>query len=52
MIISKIFALTNVLFNQDCKLSYFCENLSKYEENQMKSENYGIKMFKKLEKMV
>jgi hypothetical protein len=39
-----------VCFNQDYKLSYFRENLSKYEENQMKSENHGIKMSKKLKK--
>jgi hypothetical protein len=50
MIKSKILAPIDGLFNQDYKLSYFCENLSKYEENQMKSENYGIKTFKKLKK--
>jgi hypothetical protein len=44
--------ITNFSYNtnQDYKLSYFCENLSKYEENQIKSENYGTKMFKKIEK--
>ena len=38
MINKKILAPNNDLFNQDYKLSYFCESLSKYGENQMKSE--------------
>jgi transposase-like protein len=50
MTIRKILAPSNDLFNQDNKLSYFCESLSKYEENQMKLENNNIKLSKKLKK--
>jgi hypothetical protein len=50
MIKSKILTPSNNLFNQDYKLSYFCENLSKYEENQMKVDNSDIKRSKKLKK--
>lgn len=39
MLNKKTLAPNNSLFNQDYKLSYFCENLSQYEENQVKSEN-------------
>ena len=52
MINYKILAPVNDLFNQDYKLSYFCENLSKYEEHQLKVDNSGIKRSKKLKKMV
>jgi hypothetical protein len=48
MTINKILAPNNDLFNQDYKLSYFSESLSKYEENQVKSENNNVKRFKKL----
>jgi len=47
---SKILAPNNDLFNKDYKLSYFCENLSKYEENQTKNENNTVKRTKKLNK--
>jgi hypothetical protein len=47
---TKILAPSNDLFNQDYKLSYFCESLSKYEENQLKSENSNFKRSKKLKK--
>jgi hypothetical protein len=50
MINRKILAPSNDLFNQDYKLSYFCESLSKYEENQIKSENSNFKRSKKLKK--
>jgi transposase-like protein len=50
MINRKILAPSNDLFNQDYKLSYFCESLSKHEENQIKSENNDVKRFKKLKK--
>jgi transposase-like protein len=46
----KILAPSNDLFNQDYKLSYFCENLSKYEENQVNVSNSSIKRSKKLKK--
>jgi hypothetical protein len=48
MINSKILAPNNNLFNRDYKLSYFCESLSKYEENQLKSDNGNIIRSKKL----
>ena len=48
MITSKILAPKNGLFNQDYKLSYFCESLSKYEENQIKTQNNNVKRTKKL----
>ena len=35
---------------KDYKLSYFCENLSKYEENQVKNGNSGAKRTKMLKK--
>jgi len=44
----KILAPDNDLFNQDNKLSYFCENLSEYEEKHVKLENTPIKRSKKL----
>jgi hypothetical protein len=50
MLNTKILAPNNDLFNQDYKLSYFCENLSKYEENQIKSADNNVKRFKKLKK--
>jgi len=46
----KILAPSNDLFDQDYKLSYFCESLSKYEENQLKSGNDNLKRSKKLKK--
>ena len=52
MVNKKILAPNSDLFNQDYKLSYFCESLSKYEENQMKSGNNSFKRSKKLKKMV
>ena len=48
----KILAPNSDLFNQDYKLSYFCESLSKYEENQVKTKNNNIIRSKKLKKMV
>ena len=50
MINKKILAPNNDLFNQDYKLSYFCESLSKYEENQVKTKNNNIIRSKKLKK--
>jgi hypothetical protein len=50
MINSKILAPSNNLFNQDYKLSYFCESLSQYEENQLKVDSFDIKRSKKLKK--
>ena len=50
MINRKILVSNNDLFNQDYKLSYFCESLSKYEENHVKTENNHIIMSKKLKK--
>lgn len=50
MINTKILAPDNGLFNQDYKLSYFSESLSKYEENQMNLGNNNVKRSKKLKK--
>jgi len=44
----KTHAPNKSMFNQDYKLSYFCESLSKYEENQIKLENTSIKRLNKL----
>jgi hypothetical protein len=46
MINTKIPAPNNSLFNQVYKLSYFSENLSKYEENQLKLGNSNLKCLK------
>jgi len=45
---TKILAPNNDLFNQDNKLSYYCESLSEYEEKQVKLENTPVKRSKKL----
>ena len=50
MINEKILVPNSDLFNQDYKLSYFCESLSKYEENQVKTKNNIIIRSKKLKK--
>jgi len=50
MLNQKTHAPNTDLFNQDYKLSYFCENLSKYEENQLKNGNSGAKRTKMLKK--
>ena len=50
MLNRKILAPNTDLFNQDYKLSYFCENLSKYEENQLKNGNSCVKRTKMLKK--
>jgi transposase-like protein len=50
MLNQKILAPNNDLFNQDYKLSYFCESLSKYEENHVKTGKSHVKRTKKLKK--
>ena len=49
MLNSKIHAPITDLFNQDY-LSYFRENLSKYEENLLKIDSYTVNRTKKLKK--
>jgi len=44
----KILAPVDVLFDQGYKLSYFCEGLSKYVENQLKSVQTDYKVSKTL----
>jgi len=48
MIKEKTLAPVNDLFDQGCKLSYFCEGLSKYVENQLKSVQTDRKASKTL----
>jgi transposase-like protein len=48
MFSQKTLAPVNVLFDQGYKLSYFCEGLSKYEENQLKSVTTDYKVYKTL----
>jgi len=48
MTIEKILAPVDNLFDQGYKLPYFCECLSKYEENHLKSFERNDKVFKSL----
>ncbi|MEN6591795.1 MAG: hypothetical protein ABFC12_00970 [Methanobacterium sp.] len=48
MTIEKILAPVDDLFDQGYKLSYFCEGLSKYEENHLKPVKTNNKVFKSL----
>ncbi len=48
MTTTKILAPVDSLFDQGYKLSYFCEDLSKYEENHLKSVDTNVKAFKSL----
>ena len=45
MLSQKTLAPINSLFDQGYKLSYFCEGLSKYEENHLKSVEREDKVF-------
>ena len=47
MFSQKIFAPVDVLFDPGYKLSYFCEDLSKYVENQLKSGKKEYKVSKR-----
>jgi predicted nucleic acid-binding Zn-ribbon protein len=46
MFSQKTLAPVDNLFDQGYKLSYFCEGLSKYEENHLKSFERNDKVFK------
>ncbi|MEG3225157.1 MAG: hypothetical protein BME94_06470, partial [Methanobacteriales archaeon Met13] len=46
----KTLAPVNGLFDQGYKLSYFCKGLSKYVENQLKSDQTDYKVSKTLNK--
>ena len=50
MINRKILAPVSGLFDQGYKLSYFCEDLSKYVENQLKSAKTDHKVSRTLKK--
>ncbi|MBV1754832.1 MAG: hypothetical protein KMY52_04485 [Methanobacterium sp.] len=50
MLNKKTLAPVSGLFDQGYKLSYFCEGLSKYVENQLKSVKTDQKTSKKLRK--
>jgi hypothetical protein len=50
MLKRKTLAPINGLFDQGYKLSYFCEDLSKYVENQLKSDEKNYKVSKTLNK--
>lgn len=48
MFSQKTLAPVDSLFDQGYKLSYFCEDLSKYEENHLKLVERDDKVFKSL----
>jgi len=50
MLSQKTLAPVSGLFDQSYKLSYFCEDLSKYVENQLKSAKTDHKVSRTLKK--